>query len=383
MKLDMLKKMAVKLEIKKNAIFSYPVKKQKRIVSGMNEPHDDVERSYRQYQCQMRLNGTLTSLVLNFISFPVIIYFYFKKCRADDEGSDTREAVFISGGISDNVIPESLKNEFKTWNILSNYPGESFTSQDKEYFRKIILKYPVSWHFLLKCIIKLRLYSYIIDKYQPKAIIACEEYSFTSSLLTDYCNHRDVHHINVMHGEKLYYMRDSFFRFHRCYIWDNHYKDLFIQLRAEPNQFRIAIPPSLKFSGTNHSNKTIDYTYYLGAEKDAVLTAIIEALIKLKNKGFRVALRPHPRYSDMDEINKFRSEFDIEDIKKIGIEASLFRTKKAISVYSTVLNQAFYNGVGVVIDDVSNPAKYERLKEVQYIMLSKEHEVLSHLLASG
>lgn len=69
----------------------------------------------------------------------------------------------------------------------------------------------------------------MITKYQSKAIVVHNEYSFTSSILTAYCETRNVLHINVMHGEKMYYIRDSYFRYDRCYVWDAYYRDLLSQ----------------------------------------------------------------------------------------------------------------------------------------------------------
>ena len=66
--------------------------------------------------------------------------------------------------------------------------------------------------FSLKVTIKVAGYSFMITKYQSKAIVVHNEYSFTSSILTAYCETRNVLHINVMHGEKMYYIRDSYFR---------------------------------------------------------------------------------------------------------------------------------------------------------------------------
>jgi hypothetical protein len=86
-------------------------------------------------------------------------------------------------------------------------------------------------------------------------------------------------------------MRDSFFRFHECFVWDEHYIDIFEKLRAENTQFRIAIPESLRIEKKD-TKKSIDYTYYLGAEKDEILRTIVGSMSELQKKGWRVAIRP-------------------------------------------------------------------------------------------
>ena len=199
-------------------------------------------------------------------------------------------------------------------------------------------------------------------------------------MLTQYCEERGIKHINVMHGEKLYYMRDSFFRFHECYVWDDFYKDLFVKMRAELTQFKIAVPPSLKFPQSDAVPKTVDYTYYLGAERGLKLRTILKALERIRRKSLNVAVRPHPRYTDFSEIISLAPKIELEDCKTMTIEQSLKRTKNAISVYSTVLNQAFNNDIGIVIDDMSDKMTYDLLNERMYCMMNKPHKLLSQLV---
>ena len=110
--------------------------------------------------------------------------------------------------------------------------------------------------------VKLAMYRYQYEVYHPKAMIVDEEYSYTSSFLTEYCHRLGVEHIDIMHGEKLYFIRDTFFCFDRCYVWDGYYRDLFCQLRAEPtaelsghtaNQSKIRYIAANNSPGTNKS----------------------------------------------------------------------------------------------------------------------------------
>ena len=50
---DMLRKMAVLLERRQDALFSYDVNKQKKYIAKLGNPRDEIERSYFQYKCQM------------------------------------------------------------------------------------------------------------------------------------------------------------------------------------------------------------------------------------------------------------------------------------------------------------------------------------------
>ena len=53
---DMLRKMAVLLERRQDALFSYDVSKQKKYIAKLGNPRDEIERSYFQYKCQMQFN---------------------------------------------------------------------------------------------------------------------------------------------------------------------------------------------------------------------------------------------------------------------------------------------------------------------------------------
>ena len=75
---DMLRKMAVLLERRQDAIFSYDVSKQKEYIAKLGYPRDEIERSYFQYKCQMKFNGNGITFLLNLVSFPVAILYWFK-----------------------------------------------------------------------------------------------------------------------------------------------------------------------------------------------------------------------------------------------------------------------------------------------------------------
>lgn len=383
--IKVLKSTAKLIHSKKISLFTYDVRKQKSYLEQFNEPKDDIERSYFQYKCQMQLLGKNVHFLLNFASFFLSLFYLFRfvinfKSESSTVNETWQNAFFITDGKPKNILPKDLSNKFP-----EIYYGEithtlNLNVQDRKFIFNIIKRYPFSWHFIFKCLLKVAMYSSIIDRKKVKALIVCSEYTFTSSLLTSYCETRNVEHINIMHGEKLFYIRDSFFRFHKCYIWDDFYKQLFIQLRANPDQFTVALPESINFVDSDIIEKKYDFTYYLGGEQESDLLAINNSLVKLSNKGFEISIRPHPRYTDLNLVNKIFPQFEIEDCKNITIEESIFRTGCAISLYSTVLNQAIRNGVEIVIDDLTNPKKYNRLIDLQYVMLSKKHTLISNLV---
>ena len=372
---SLLKNVAVKLENVNDNDFKIPAKRQKRILAKFPEPRDDIERSYFQYCCQMCYYNAFLRVLINIVSAPLVVLFWIKRNNPAEKSQC--DAIFFADGKPDTIIPEELRNKIGFIKTIDE-KKEYLTKKDRNFFLGLIKRYPLSFHFLLKCLLKLRFYSYEIQKADPKYIIVCNEYSFTSSFMTRYCEDNGIAHINVMHGEKYFYIRDSFFRFNECYVWDSYYIDLFKELRVEPGQFKTAVPPSLKIH--SDAGKDCDYTYYLTVECGEKIKRIITALKQISQKGYRTAVRPHPRYSNIKEIRMLADGIEIEDSNIISIDDSLGRTKNAVSLYSTVLNQAYNSNVGIVIDDVSDPKRFSLLDEFEYIMLKKEHKLLSDIL---
>ena len=377
----MLNQLLLKLSrfFSKNTLFDFPVEKQKKYIGKFREPRSLVERSFYQYKSQMSYRGCLGAFVLNCVSLPVwLIYLLFLNEKIIAEKAD---AVFVlDGNLARDNIPLKLTEEFEKIEVYSTQKN-FLTIADRVYIFKLFLRYPLSWHFLLKSTVKIMRYSWILKSFSPRALIVNNEYSFTSSMLTDYCNKNGVELINVMHGEKLFNIRDSFFAFNRCYIWNEIYRDLFLELRAEPNQFIIELPPSMLFE-SNDVAKTVDFTYYLQDQKEDKLKVIVDRLKQIVESGKTVAIRPHPRFTDLNSLKGCLGDVDIEieNCKDMSIENSILRTNNVISVYSTVLQQGYYNGVNVVIDDVSDPQRFEQLVEYRYLMLKSEHKLLSNIV---
>lgn len=376
MGVSILKKIAVVIEKKQNSIFSYPVKKQEGYLKHFNFPIDEIERGYFQYCCQMRLYGKAIHYALNLVALPMSMFYLIKYRKESYVFEHNENCVFFRNGLPNNIIPNSLKN--KHTNIFSVADDiMSLTEADMFFLKSIFKRYPFSWMLWLKTILNVARYSATISKYNPSVILACNEFSYTSSILTKYCRMKGVKHINIMHGEKLFYMRDSFVCYDEYYVWNQYYADLLIELGAETKQFKIESQDALIIPPDVHCSKEYDFTYYLASESKEILNNISGYMRILQENGYKVAVRPHPRYSNSEEIAFIFKDIEIEDYKKLSIEKSLLRTRNAISLYSTVLNQAYHNGISVVIDDMSNPDGYKKLEELRYVMLRTAHFLLS------
>ncbi len=347
----------------------------------------DLERSYNQYICQIRNKNKIEIIMLNIFCslaiIPSILFFgingVIKKRSFNDKNNVKKNAIFW--GINKNIIPDSLIKKYK---IIKYDDFFALNIKDIKFIiNQLLIRKPFSFYFNLKIITKLAIYSGNIYKYNPETIIATSEYSFTSSMLTKYCNENNILHINVMHGDKLFNIRDSFFRFNKCYIWDKHYKELFIKMNAEPMQFSIEIPSSFllrkhdSFKIYKPKNKKL--TYYLQHNSEEKLLGIKKRLKKLDSKLI-ISIRPHPLYSNMVLVNKVFKDFNIENIYEVNIKDSIIQTDYVVSLYSTVLLEAHLLNKNVVIDDLVDEKYYHKLKELDYIMINKPHIKLSEMI---
>lgn len=384
MNFTVLLKNIAKRVYRTQTVFAIDVAKQKQFLNTFPEPRDLYERSYFQYKCQMsKLTKVLVVLqhILAFVLFP----FYFIKLsilRSDILQSTVEKcAIFVTDGISVQTIPQSLRLEFDEIIPVKFASEMVIGSYERNLLCGLISRYWCSPYFIFKCMLKISMYAAIIEKFSPRAIISYSEYSFTSSILTEYCRLRKVEHINVMHGEKLYNIRDAFVQYDRYYVWAEHYVNLLTSLRADEEQFRIAIPNSVKLDVNITPESTYEFTYYLGAEETQELKNIKAVLLKTGVPSSRICIRYHPRYCDANEIAQIFAGFQIENPTEVPLAQSLSKTKYVVSLFSTVLYQADENNKKIIIDDVTDKMKYQKLKELQYIMLEKPHCRLSEYLS--
>lgn len=361
--------------------FSRTVEEQKKFLASLPEPADDIERSYLQYKCACYFMKSWQVFLLNCAALPLLVIhsLQFRKKRIIPEPHS--DAVFLNDRL-DNILPLSLRGEYAKIQQIADQGEYRFLSKsDICFLRELRRRYPFSLFFRYECTRKLALYSYLISCYTPKALISTQQCESTASFLSAYCAARGVEHICIMHGIQHFDILMSFLRFKRFYVWDNFFKDLFIELRAADGQFEIEIPPSLRFPRTTSKLEPVDYTYYLQNQTLPQVQRIADCLLRLKKSGAKVAVRPHPmRRKCVEPLIKSDYGFIIEDPDQVSIEDSVLRTEYVISHFSTVLMQAYYNGKTAVIDDICDPREFEELKKSSYMHQKMPHKTLSELL---
>lgn len=363
--------------------WSAPIEWQRRCVASLSVySTDDIGRSYAQYRCQWRtINGgrRLFLTLLSCIAMPLMV-FVIAVVSIFGTGTpvlrDRRRAFFL--GNRHDVIPESLGLRYS----IEHKKRSVVWSGLLPWLRLLARRAAASPYFTAKCLVQLATYNGYLSGSNASAIICCSEYSFCSSILTAFCEARGATHINVMHGEKLYNMRDSFFRFSECFLWDARYESLFLDLGASPGQF-IVDPPK-KFSDLSidfplASSAPPRLTYYLQKESMPQLHMILHILQRLAI-AYEIKVRLHPIYSVLEQVRSLFPAEWIEDPRRSPFQESLCLSTIMVSKYSTVLFEGFWAGRIIVIDDLTDPDLYEYLCKARYIMIEKAQHRLSSLI---
>jgi len=345
-------------------------------------------RSFSQYKCHIYKLSFINLFIINLFSimalllFILIVGFYSIFLKNKKQKFFKNKNAILANKLKEELIPYSISNKYR---IIKSSSYGFIIDNDVLGLLKLSIRF--FWfepYFILKSIVKVSFYSYLYNKYIPDSIIVCHaEASFTSSIITAYLEKKDVLHINIMHGEKLFNIRDSFFRFSEFWVWNMHYVDLFKKLYAHKNQFKIEMPPlHEKMRKVIKSSKKKILTYYWSADNEKKeLLYIFNGLNKLRKKGFKIIIRYHPSYKEhfFRYINSYCGNFIVENPESKNIYDSLLETNYALATYSTVLLEASMMGRIPVINDYGD--NIIMLEKLDYILVkSKKYITFSKLL---
>lgn len=384
---------------KADRLFTFPREKQEAYLDrlersllrplyerGATEESFEVSeaRSYAQYKAQRKLDGFFLTFVTEAAAL-VLGGFLRKRCAGKVCTPEYRSrALYVIYDADPSLIPEELKKAYPDAVPYRHCEEAALTEEDAAFLRRLRRRRPLAFAYRFKMAAKLAMYRAALQKNECacEALLVCAEFSYTSSLLTWYLEREGCAQINWMHGEKLFYMRDSFCRFTRFYVWDEHYLSLFRSLRVPEcslclmTQTRARTSPS-ETSGEDEN--CVDFCYYLANESAEEMRRLAELFRKLRARGFRLRLRAHPRYTDQNLLTTLFPPEEVEAPDQT-LEQSFAATRRVLSLYSTVLYQAWLQGKDIVIDDLKNPAHYECLKSLSYIMMAKQHRLLSEFI---
>ena len=354
-------------------------------IDSFREPLGDLERSWNQFKCTRsfedslhRLKRNVQSAVLIPISFvsTMVSKLFLKK----DE-SDKVDCLILPAGAKytnypslDSILPKDITNRYKNIKVFEREKRRSliFTGvisyEIIKILIKIIIRYPLKFLFIYRIFIQLCTVNRYIEIFHPEAIVTVGgENDFTSSVLTGFCESMNIKYICIMHGEYFLSPYHAFVRFSEFYVWEKIYIDQFVRTRSPQDMFKLYTPDRYNMK-IERDRLTYYVGYYLQEFNGKQLEAIRDNLLKIVDMGYKCKVRPHKRATDMKtflSVFKGLRGIDIESTD-IPIEKSLGNCKYIVSIYSTVISEAYYNNLPVLIDDLSDPELYETLKNVMY-----------------
>ena len=369
-----------------------PIKKQKEYLEMFDAPKDDYERSFFKYKCfcEFCYYKKKWLIVIYNIGAMLLYPFVFKKLKA--KGINKKKSEQCCDAVvenvprlrNDDVIPEELTRSFGTIKEISelDYKKIYLTSKAIEICK--ILRKRYFWHFYFRLIttVKIAQFNEYIQEYNPKMIVfySCER-EFSGPLQTLLCESEGTEYVSFMHGDYLYSLCFAFQRYSRYYTWDEAYNQMFSKLKCDCPMI-VYRPKKLEGIADCKDEHQCKYfaTYYFSDETRQCAEIIYSIFHKFEKEKLRCKIRPHPRFSDIDMLKSVFPDIEIEDPSNYSLADSITDSLYIVGLNTTVLSQAYYSGKKIVIDDISMHDQYLELKEKEYIMLNRQHILLSDVV---
>lgn len=361
-----------------------------RYIKSIPEPTNDIEMSYAKYLCRMNYFSFFYKFLANTVAFVLLLFsipLLFRKNKSSNP--ETVDYLLIQSPTVkyDDILPEDLQKEYGEPYIVKKPIRKNwFLIKDaKVFFKRSMKTYPFQFYFNYIILRELAMHSVLIDNYNSKALVAyVYERNIAGPIITSICEQNNMEFVSFMHGEYLLHLIQGFMKFSKFYVWDNHYSQMFQNdLRCSVGEF-VEYKP-LKYKVTYKASESIKENnyylcYYFGAESVTRIKKVAEAFRILKKRGKKCKIRPHPRRSNISVIEEEFKGFEIENPHEISIEDSILSSEYLVALSSTVLSEGYYQGKEIVIDDYSEPDKYENLKKRKYILLNKKHKLFSEII---
>ena len=84
----------------------------------------------------------------------------------------------------------------------------------------------------------------LYSRFRCRMIVVDDEYDLFQSIAYRMLKQRDVYVLNVMHGEKLYELRDMLAEHDNCLVWGEYYRKLFEKLRYQGKEITVVGNPA-------------------------------------------------------------------------------------------------------------------------------------------
>lgn len=355
-------------------------------LNSLEKTNNPYKNSKNKYRARMYYVGYKYIFLSNFNAFFKLINIYtknllekiFKANYKTSKGYMAEDAGDLDMVVQErddmplyDIFPEELYKEFPNYvKVPVEFTRTHILNKElKRTYRKLCRKNILSFNYKLMALKELALHSYIVENYNPKAVIVyANERNLFSPILKEYYENNNKEFISFMHGTDLLHLIKAFTAFSRYYVWDNGYIEMYKDdLYFDVNQYIKYTPIKNSYSFKEKDKYLKDITYYISGHTDDAHRRIAKLIKILFNKGIKLIVRPHPRRKFNQSI--YNKE-DLEDLN-INIEESIDNSEYILGVASTVIEQAYYGGKKIILDDVTNREEFKTLEVRKFLMLSK------------
>lgn len=366
------------------------VKEWSDFLSGFPNEYDYIDQSYFKYKCRLGYLSKWKIVLLNIGSIPFCLLMKISLWGKKKRLNRFEPGLLVIEKKNDvgyqDVIPEELLNVYANHKEspeligLIKFSNLVFCEEAKEILKKTIKRRPWDFYYIFWAGKELSKHSFCLLNYNPEATaVYIEERNIASPLIRELYESSGRKYISFMHGEYLLQLIQSFMGFTEYYVWDKQYVDNFKNiLRCSIGKYVIYTPQKLKKKYMFEKiESSVFCTYYFSGESRKSILKLKEIFDELSNSGHLCLIRPHPRYSDLNLIHSLFMDSVIENPSEVSIESSLGRTKYVIGLATTVLSEAYVEGKTIVIDDLSDPDKFNNLSERKFLPLQRPHILFS------
>jgi hypothetical protein len=345
--------------------------------SAQTSPQELLLRSYAQHLCQIRLVGDsrvrwIQNVLAGGLLVPLTLwwiacYLLGRIMRARPERMNSVAFVYLPyvRGLVERLRPAGST-------VFLTRRSVELSLFDLRFALSLFLAFPRCWldfTFLLKALLAIGYYSFVIRRYQPSEILDCHEHSASVSVQTAYCRARGVKHINFMHGDRALVAEYAFATFDEFYVWGEYYRDLFTSLSCPHDQFTIVGNPlhqslfcelAMRPASMNLRFCLLVFYETLMTPRSPFLQLLTRLLEEVPQQWHVVircrADRSHEQYNGEEfakALNHMLAErgrplVDLESERERSIHDSVAAADVAVGIYSTALLDAWVAGRKVI-----------------------------------
>lgn len=360
------------------------VEEWKNFIKSLPQKDDPFVQSLNKYKCRMYYFNFSYIFLVNIVAFLKLLkirftnlFIKFSKNKIKDIYS-TKDAGKYDMVIQkrkdldiDDVFPLELYDEFPNYIIVpANHDRTLIFNEDlNKAYKELVRRNFFRFNYRLLALKELALHSYLLENYNPKAtVVYINERNVLGPILKNIYEKQGREFIGFMHGSDIFHLIKSYMAFSRYYIWDKDYIPMYENdMKCIIDKYVVYIPGKNSFTFKEKDLYEKDLTYYVSGQSEDELKILSKVIKELEKKSIRMMIRPHPR---LDFNKKLFDEKNIESFE-VDIEKSMDNSKYIVGVSTTVIEQGYFGGKKILIDDISNKRTFQSLYDRKYLMITK------------